>query len=320
MEISVVIPVYRSAHTLPELSLRIKRVLQSLGQAYEIIFVNDGSPDESWEMIETISRQNSCVSGINLMRNYGQHAALAAGIRTARGAVIITMDDDLQTPPEEIPKLVSKLAEGFDLVYGVRSRETHSWLRNRCSRVGKSLLARILGVRVATSISSYRAFCQSLKEPVVRHQGPVVFLDALLCWGTTRVGSTKVDHQKRAAGESGYDWKKLFRHYANMTTSFSQLPLKIASILGLVTMGVGLALFLFVLLVYWIQGISVPGFTFVAASVTLFSGIQLLILGIMGEYLARMHQNLIGMPPYVVRQTIGPVERPSSSLHGKNKT
>lgn len=306
-KISVVIPVYRSANTLPELTLRLNRVLQTLDQAYEIILVNDGSPDESWEKIKELQKQNSVITGIHLMRNYGQHSALAAGIREARGHLIVTLDDDLQTPPEELPKLLNKLEEGFDLVYGVRSAEKHGTFRNCCSRLGKLLLARLLGVPVATSISSYKAFRSELRELLVRHEGPVVFLDALLCYGTTRIGTVVVEHRVRPNGVSGYSFSKLIRHYANMTTSFSQFPLKLASLIGIVTMLMGLALFIFVLVVYWTKGVPVPGFTFVAASITLFSGIQFFILGIMGEYLARMHQNLIGMPPYVVREAVGSV-------------
>jgi len=304
-KISVVIPVYRSAPTLPELVSRLNRVLPKLARRHEILLVNDGSPDNSWKVIEDLSRRHPGVGGINLMRNYGQHAALAAGIQASRGEVIVALDDDLQTPPEEIPKLIKKLKEGFDLVYGVRAREAHGFLRNGCSRLGKSLLARLLGVRVATSLSSYKAFRSSLREPLLRHHGPVVFLDALLCWGTTRIGSVEVEHHHRKEGASGYNWKKLIRHYANMATSFSQFPLKLASLIGIVTMLMGLALFIFVLVVYWTKGVPVPGFTFVAASITLFSGIQLLILGIIGEYLARMHQSLIGMPAYVVRKRVG---------------
>ena len=318
-KISVVIPVYRSASTLPELVSRLTRVLQKMTRAHEILLVNDGSPDQSWEVIQNLSRRNPRVVGINLMRNYGQHAALAAGIRASRGNVIVTLDDDLQTPPEEMPKLIKKLNEGLDLVYGIRKTETHGFLRNGCSRLGKYLLAQLLGVQVATSLSSYKAFCRSLREPLLRHHGPIIFLDALLCWGTTRVGSVEVDHHPRGEGNSGYNWWKLISHYANMTTSFSQLPLKLASFLGIAAMGAGLVLFCFVLVVYWVRGIRVPGFTFVAAAITLFSGIQLFILGIMGEYLARMHQNLIGMPSYVIRQVVGPAGILQQTENGQDR-
>lgn len=316
--VSVVVPVYRSATILPLLVSRVNHVLGSREGDFEIVLVNDGSPDNSWTVIQELADRNPRVGGVNLMRNYGQHAALAAGIRASRGRVIVTLDDDLQTPPEEIPKLLAKLQEGYDLVYGIRAAERHGFLRNHCSRLGKSLLARFLGVRVATTLSSYRAFCRSLRGPLDQHHGPVVFLDALLCWGTTRVGSVEVAHQARSQGVSGYSWGKLLQHYANMTTSFSQFPLKVASFLGIFTTGFGLVLFLFVMLVYWIQGRPVPGFTFLAASITLFSGIQLFILGIMGEYLARMHQSLIGMPAYVIRQKVG-VASSVSRLDDKNR-
>jgi len=318
-EISVVVPVYRSVATLELLVSRLEKTLVGLVRSYEIILVNDGSPDDSWAAIESLSRKNPSVAGINLMRNYGQHAALAAGIRACRGQVIVTLDDDLQTPPEEMPKLLEKLQEGFDLVYGARTKEAHGLFRNTCSRIGKNLLAKVFGVRVATSLSSYKAFQGALRQPLLRHHGPVVFLDALLCWGTTRVGSVEVEHHQRKEGSSGYNWPKLIRHYTNMTTSFSQFPLQVASFLGVVTMIAGFSLFLFVLIIYWIRGIPVPGFTFVAASITLFSGIQLFILGVIGEYLARMHQNLIGMPPYVIRQTVGALAHLSGSADEKDK-
>lgn len=318
-EISVVVPVYRSSATLELLVCRLEETLRGIARSYEIILVNDGSPDDSWRVIESLSRKNSRVVGISLMRNYGQHSALAAGIRVGRGGVIVTLDDDLQTPPEEMPKLLGKLYEGFDLVYGVRAKEAHGFFRNACSRIGKSLLTKLLGVRVATSLSSYKAFRSTLREPLLQHQGPVVFLDALLCWGTTRVGSVEVEHHQRKEGVSGYNLQKLIRHYANMTTSFSQFPLRLASFLGVVTMITGFLLFLFIVIIYFTCGNSVPGFTFVAASITLFSGIQLFILGVMGEYLAGMHQNLIGMPPYIIRQTVGVATHSSCFADGKDK-
>lgn len=304
IEISVVIPVYRSALTLPKLVSRLSQVLSKIARSHEILLVNDGSPDQSWTILRELAQKHPCLVAINLMRNYGQHAALAAGIRASRGKIILTLDDDLQTPPEEMPKLLEKLDEGFDLVYGIRREEQHGILRNQCSRLGKIFLARLLGVSVATSISSYKAFQSKLREPLMQHEGPVVFVDALLCYGTARIGVVQVEHQGRKAGVSGYSWGKLIRHYANMTTSFSQVPLKIASLLGISTTLLGILLFLFVLLIYFFRGVPVPGFTFVAASVTLFSGIQLFILGIIGEYLARMHQKLIGMPAYVIREMV----------------
>jgi len=308
-QISVVVPVYGSASTLPQLVIRIEKALQPMTSSFEILLVNDGSPDDSWEVIQKLSLQFVRVGGINLMRNYGQHAALAAGIRICQGEQIVTLDDDLQTPPEEMPKLLAKLEEGFDLVYGTRSTEKNGFWRNQCSKLGKKALAKLLGIRVATSLSSYKAFHHSLRQVLLLQDGPVVFLDALLCWGTSRVGSVEVRHEARRRGVSGYNWPKLVRHYANMTTSFSQVPLKIASLLGISTMLLGVGLLGYVLFSYWFRDVPVQGFTFVAASVTIFSGTQLFILGIMGEYLARMHQNLIGTPAYLIRHTVGQVFR-----------
>ena len=296
---------YGSEKLIPELVRRLEVVLDDLGRRAEIILVNDCSPDESWNVIRDLQASNPRLRGINLMRNYGQHAALLAGIQASRGAVVVTMDDDMQTPPEEIPKLLTTLEGGFDLVYGTREHEQHGLFRNLCSVTAKKLLNRLLGIRVATSITSYKAFRSELRSSFASQTGPVVFIDAILCWATTRIGTVGVRHEPRLQGPSGYNFKKLIRHTVNMVTSFSQVPLQIASFIGLATMLFGFLLFLYVLLDFVFQGNPVKGFTFLSAAITLFSGVQLFVLGVIGEYLARMHQKNIGMPAYSVRDIAG---------------
>jgi glycosyltransferase involved in cell wall biosynthesis len=305
LELSVVIPVYGSEKLIPELIRRLEVVLDDIGRPAEIILVNDCSPDGSWNVIRLLQASNTRLRGINLMRNYGQHAALLAGIQASRGAVVVTMDDDLQTPPEEIPKLLTALEGGFDLVYGTREREQHGLFRNLCSVTAKRLLTRLLGIGVATSITSYKAFRSELRGCFSSPTGPVVFIDAILCWGTTRIGTVRVRHEPRPEGPSGYNLRRLIGHTINMVTSFSQIPLQIASLIGMVAMLLGLLLFLYVLADFAFRGTPVRGFTFLAAAITLFSGVQLFVLGVIGEYLARMHQKLIGMPAYSVRDTAG---------------
>ena len=303
VELSVVVPVYRSEHLLPVLVQRLENTLDKLGRSAEIILVNDCSPDGSWAVIKDLQRSYGRLRGINLMRNYGQHAALLAGVQASRGAVIVTMDDDLQTPPEEMPKLLEVLGQGYDVVYGIRQKEQHGGFRNFCSTTAKKVLNKLLGVRVATSITSYKAFRGELRQAFESQSGPVVFIDAILCWGTTKIGTTVVRHEPRADGASGYSLRKLMLHTANMVTSFSQVPLQIASFIGLATMLFGFLLFVYVLADFLFRGTPVRGFTFLGAALTLFSGVQLFVLGVIGEYLARMHQKSIGMPAYMVRET-----------------
>jgi len=305
IELSVVVPVYRSESLLPELIRRLESILDRLGLRSEIILVSDASPDGSWEIIKELQKSKGRIRGINLMRNYGQHAALLAGVHATRGRIIVTMDDDLQTPPEEMPKLLEALDQGYDAVYGIREREQHGGLRNFCSTTAKKLVNKLLGVRVATSITSYKAFRGELRDAFLAQTGPVVFIDAILCWGTTKIGTTVVRHEPRPDGTSGYVFTKLALHAINMVTSFSQIPLQVASILGFVVMVFGFALFVYVWADFAFRGTPVRGFTFLGAALTLFSGVQLLVLGVIGEYLARMHQKSIGMPAYMVREKVG---------------
>lgn len=308
IELSVVVPVYRSEHVLPLLVRRLEEVLDRLGRSAEIILVNDCSPDGSWQVIKELQRTCGRLQGINLMRNYGQHAALLAGIQASRGEVIVTMDDDLQTPPEEIPKLLEVLGQGYDVVYGMRRKEQHGVFRNYCSTAAKKILSKLLGVRVATSITSYKAFRGELRPAFENQSSPVVFIDAILCWGTMRIGTTVVRHEPRADGASGYSIRKLMLHTTDMVTSFSQVPLKIASFIGLATMLFGFLLFIYVLADFFFRGTPVRGFTFLGAALTLFSGVQLFVLGVMGEYLARMHQQSIGRPAFLIREIV-PAQR-----------
>jgi undecaprenyl-phosphate 4-deoxy-4-formamido-L-arabinose transferase len=303
VQLSVVVPVYRSEALLPKVVARLDKVLDEIGGRAEVILVNDASPDGSWETIRRLCVAHARVRGINLMRNYGQHAALLAGIQASRGNVVVTMDDDMQTPPEEMPKLLATLDKGFDVVYGTREKEQHGSFRNFCSTTAKKCLNKLLGVRVATSITSYKAFRGELRRSFESQSGPVVFIDAILCWGTTRIGTTVVRHEPRENGASGYGLRRLAIHTANMVTSFSQVPLQIASFVGLAAMLLGFVLFLYVLADFAFRGTPVRGFAFLGAALTLFSGVQLFVLGVIGEYLARMHQKLIGMPAYMVRET-----------------
>jgi len=300
--ISIVIPVYNSEQILPELMARLAQVVTVLGEACEVIFVNDGSRDRSWEAICKLGQEYPWVRGINLMRNYGQHNALLCGIRAARYDVIITMDDDLQNPPEEIHKLLDKLDEGYDVVYGTPWKEQHGLWRDLASRVTKMVLQSSMGAQTARNVSAFRAFRTPVRDAFADYQGPFVSIDVLLTWGTTRFTAIPVRHEPRRVGVSNYTLRKLVIHALNMMTGFSILPLQLASLIGFVFTLFGLAVLIYVIGRYLIEGGSVPGFPFLASIVAIFSGAQLFALGIIGEYLARMHFRLMYKPTYVVRE------------------
>ena len=305
VSLSVVIPVYKSAVILPELCRRLIKTLESVELDFEIILVEDCGGDDSWYVIQSIANQDSRIRGINLARNYGQHNALLCGIRAAKGEKIVTIDDDLQNPPEEIPKVLEKLAEGYDVVYGYPKNETHGFFRNIASRVTKLALKGAMGAETASKVSAFRAFRTRLRDAFDAYRSPTVNIDVLLTWGTSRFAVVHVRQDQRALGDSGYDLKKLINHAVNMMTGFSVIPLQIASVLGLLFGSIGFLILLFVIGRYFIEGGSVPGFPFLASIIAIFSGVQLFALGIFGEYLARMHFRSMDRPPYtIVRQTL----------------
>jgi undecaprenyl-phosphate 4-deoxy-4-formamido-L-arabinose transferase len=307
--LSVVIPVYRSAGGLPILIEELEKVLPSLADQYEIVLVDDGSPDRSWDAIQTITRENPRVRGFTLMRNYGQHNALLCGIRAAQNEVIVTIDDDLQNPPGEIHKLLAKLEEGYDVVYGTPQKEQHGLWRDLASQITKLVLQSSMGVETARNVSAFRVFRTQVRDAFVNYGSPYVSIDVLLTWGTTRFAAVVVQHDARRYGTSNYTLSKLIRHALNMITGFSVLPLQIAS-LG----GFALALFGGVVLIYvvgraLVTGIVVPGFAFLASIVAIFSGAQLFALGVIGEYLARIHFRTMDRPVYTVRANTEPLEK-----------
>ena len=302
MKISVIIPVYNSEQTLAALVQRLHQVLEAEAAEYELILVNDGSSDQSWDVICELSDIHPWLRGINLMRNYGQHNALLCGIRSARHEIIVTMDDDLQNPPEEVPKLLKKLGEGYDVVYGAPQKERHGFWRDMASQITKLVLKSTMGVQVARNVNAFRAFRSDMRNAFADYQGPFISIDVFLTWGTTRFAAIPVRHDERQDGLSNYTFRKLLTHALNMMTGFSTLPLRIASILGFGFTIFGFLVLLFVVGRYLISGTPVQGFPCLASLISIFSGVQLLLLGIFGEYLARMHFRLMARPTYAVRE------------------
>lgn len=302
--LSIVVPVYNSQEILPELASKLSEELPKICQQYQLLLINDGSQDQSWGVIRDLCSDYDWIQGINLLRNYGQHNALLCGIRRARYPVIITMDDDLQHPPQEIIRLLAKLAEGYDVVYGTPQQEKHNLWRVLASRITKLALQSTMGAATASQVSAFRAFRTDIREAFSRYQGPYVSIDVLLTWGTTRFATVPTHHLPRFSGTSNYTIRKLIRHAVNMITGFSVLPLRLASLSGFGFAIFGLLVLLYVIGRFLIQGSPVPGFPFLASIIAIFSGVQLFALGIIGEYLARMHFRLMDRPAYVVRDHI----------------
>jgi undecaprenyl-phosphate 4-deoxy-4-formamido-L-arabinose transferase len=304
--LSIVVPVYRSAQTLPELHRRLSAVLLAASLDFEIVFVEDCGQDSSWDVISTLAAADPRVSGLRLTRNFGQHNALLAGIRAARGHLIATLDDDLQHPPEELPKLLAELDRGFDVVYGWPDHPRHSFFRNLASLLIRIVLQKGMGAATARRVSAFRLFRANLKAAFAHFRGPSINLDLLLTWGASRFSYVNVRHDPRKIGSSGYSALKLIRHALVMITSFSTIPLRLASLAGFAFAAVGFLTMAYVVLRVLIQGVAVPGFAFLASSICLFSGVQLLALGIVGEYLASMFERTMDRPSYLIRDRTAP--------------
>jgi glycosyltransferase involved in cell wall biosynthesis len=305
--ISVVVPVYNGAATLEELVRRVDEALP--GRDYELVLVNDGSADDSWERIEALARDRGHVRGLDLMRNYGQHNALLAGIRAARGSTVVTIDDDLQNPPEEIPKLLDRLAEDdIDVVYGSAAEQHYGLWRGLGTRLSKLALRVAIGSDVAARVTAFRAFRTDLRIAFAGFEAPYVSIDVLLNWGAARYAFVDVEHRARDVGRSSYSFGRLATHALNVLTGFSTRPLRWASLLGLAFTLFGVAILVLVVVRSLVEE-SVPGFPFLASIIAIFSGVQLLTLGVIGEYLGRMHGRVMDRPAYAVREEVGSADR-----------
>jgi len=307
--VSVIVPVYNAEHSLVELVDRIQTVMTGEGLGYEVLLINDASRDASWTVIQELARSNGCIRGVNFSRNFGQHNALLCGIRLARGAVIVTLDDDLQNPPEAIPVLLAELKPGIDVVYGTPLAMKFGVRRSLASIITKVVLARAMGADTARKISAFRAFKTEVRRAFRQYNAPLVNIDVLLTWGTTRFTSVDVRQDSRKFGTSNYTFARLVTHTINMATGFSTMPLRVASVVGFACALFGVCLLAYVLGRYVIMGTTVPGFPFLASVIAIFSGAQMFSMGVMGEYLARMYFRSMDQPVYLVSDDTLTVEQ-----------
>jgi len=307
-ELSVVIPVYRSRDTINPLVERLLAVVRQVPVSAEIILVNDGSPDDTWSVVRQVQQVHpDDVIAINLMRNFGQHNALMCGFRHARGEYIVTMDDDLQNPPEEIPKLLQSIRQtGLDLVYGQYAGKQHASWRNLGSLVVNSFYRLVF--HTTRTVTSFRIIRRPLVQSILPYDLNFTYIDGLLAWNTQQVGEVLVDHRPRATGRSGYSLGKLLNLSLNLFTNFSLLPLQLVSAVGFLVACCGILAAGFYLLRYLMADITVPGFASLIIAILVMGGLQLLSLGMIGEYLGRLHLNVNRKPQYTVREILGATE------------
>lgn len=307
MKLSVVIPCYRSTHTLPILIPDLSKSLDELIRTkvisdFEILLVVDGSPDNTIDIAREEQRLFPKIEVLELQRNFGQHNALLAGVRSASGEFIVTMDDDMQHIPAEIGKLIAPLiSREADLVYALPAKEEHGFLRSLASRTVKRGL-KLTGVSNAEWVGAFRGFRSYLRNGFSSVNEPTVNLDVLLSWTTTRVSAVDVEMNHRVEGGSGYNFIKLIRHTLNMVTGYGVAPLKFATFLGFAFGFLGFVILITELVKYFLGENVVAGFTTTIALVSVFSGAQLITIGLIGEYLGRMHFRTMSKPMYLFRE------------------
>lgn len=302
--ISVVVPVYNSETTLPKLVSELSEILPECNKRFEVVLVNDDSRDRSWEVICRLAQEYPFVRGINLMRNFGQHNATLCGVHAARFEMTVTMDDDLQDPPSQIPRLLEKLEEGFDLVYGTAENKAQSWWRDLGSRMMKKAHAMAMRQPALTNVSSFRVFRTTIRTASLGYASPRLLIDVLLGWGTTRIAAAPIRFDPRHEGQSNYSFGKLFEMTVLLWTSYTTVPLRVASLIGFLFVLFGMLVLAYVLMTFFTEG-SLPGFPFLASLITIFGGVQLFTLGVVGEYLANIFDRSLNRPIYIVKSVTG---------------
>ena len=300
--ISVVVPVYRSQDSLEQLCSRVCKAVEPIDPNFELILVEDCGGDNSWQVIQELARKDQRVRGIQLSRNFGQHAATICGFSHANGQWVATLDDDLEQTPEHLPELYRKALEGHDLVYGVYPERNHKAWRNITSNIARWLFNKAIP-SLNYTYTSFRLIRGDLARALIQFDSPFPFVDGYLSWLTNRCASVEVPHGNRKYGSSNYTLKKLITHTINIFVTFSDLPLRMATWIGLTTFFIGMFWLAVILGRYLIGGISVSGFASIMAGILLFGGVQLLVLGIFGEYLGRMNFKSSKKPLFLVGRT-----------------
>jgi undecaprenyl-phosphate 4-deoxy-4-formamido-L-arabinose transferase len=306
-EVSIVVPVYGSEKILPHLVEQVEASMQRADVAgrYELILVNDASPDDSWNVIGDLAARYPFVRGVCLMRNFGQHNATMAGLNRARGEVVVIMDDDLQHPPQTILQLVDAVRGGYDVCYTDYVGRRHAVWKKFGSWINDRFASFLLKKPRGLYLSSYKALHRRVVRAIVRYEGPYAYLDGLILDVTRRITSVPIPHQPRMEGKGNYNLRRSLSLWLKMATSFSVMPLRAASLAGAL-LAVIAALSLIAVILDKLRHPDTPaGWTSLVAVMLLLGGLQLLFLGVIGEYLGRAYLKLNRKPQFVVRELTG---------------
>ncbi len=303
--ISFVIPCYKSAQTIRGVVEELTNTMEDLaGYEYEVILVNDCSPDETFSVIRQLCEENSRIKGINLARNFGQHAALMAGFRYVKGDIVICLDDDGQTPANEAGKLIAGLEAGADVVYAKYEHKQHSWFRNFGSKLNELMTRVMLGKPKKLYVSSYFAARRFVIEEVMRYENAYPYVIGLVLRTTKNITNVTVTHREREIGTSGYTLSKLISLWVNGFTSFSVKPLRIATIIGAFCALLGFAYAIYTIIKKFVNPIVPLGFSSLMSAIMFIGGMLMLMLGLIGEYIGRIYVCMNHSPQYVVKETL----------------
>lgn len=305
LDLSIVIPVYNSESILPLLVSKINSVMAENELTFEILLVCDCSPDKSWDVILKLTDSYAFVKGLYLSVNAGQHNALMAGMERAEGNVVITMDDDLQHNPSDISTLIEVLDCGYDVAYAKFASRQHPTWKLLGSKLNDKVAGLLLGKPKDLYLSPFRAFRANIKAEIVKYRGPYVYLDGLILGATRKIASVEVEHHERFSGKSRYGLLKSISLWLKMVTSFSVLPLRITSILGLVFAVLGFILALIFVVQKFAFDAMPDGWSALMVTILILGGVQLLALGILGEYLGRVFLTINSKPQFIVAEEAG---------------
>lgn len=304
-KVSFVIPCYRSEHTLPHVVAEIEEKMKGLEQyEYNIFLINDCSPDDTFGTIRRLCQEHENIKGISFAKNFGQHSALMAGLRYSDGDYVVCLDDDGQTPADEVDKLLAKLDEGYDAVYAKYEHKQHSAFRNLGSKVNELMTRIMLEKPAELYVSSYFAVKKFVVDDMVKYENSYPYVIGLVLRATKNITNVTVNHREREEGSSGYTLKKLISLWFNGFTAFSVKPLRLATAAGAFSAFAGF-IYGFYTIIKRLVNPDVPmGFSSTMAAIVFFGGMIMLLLGLIGEYIGRIYISLNNSPQYVIRETL----------------
>ncbi len=302
-KISFVIPCYRSEHTLPAVVKEIEEKMNTMPEfTFDIFLVNDCSPDNTLDVIKKLCAEHDYIKGIAFAKNFGQHAALMAGLRHSDGDYVVCLDDDGQTPADEVDKLIEKLEEGYDAVYAKYEHKQHSSFRNIGSKVNELMLRVMLDKPADLYVSSYFAVKRFVVEDMIRYANSYPYVIGLVLRCTKSITNVVVNHREREEGASGYTLKKLLTLWFNGFTAFSVKPLRLATMVGGLSAGVGFLYGIYTIIKRLVNPAVPMGFSAIMSAIVFFGGMMMLLLGLIGEYVGRVYISLNNSPQYVIRE------------------